>query len=72
MNNSKLLEIIKKRGHTVGEVAQALNIDRSTFYRKINGDVRCGLSIREANTIKDFLGLSSSEADSIFFTNTVA
>lgn len=70
--SEKLLEAIKQKGYSVADVAAALKIDKSTLYRKINGDVRSGLSIKEANSIKEFLQLSTTEADAIFFADTVA
>lgn len=71
-NSQKLLQIIKDKGYSVADVAKALKIDKSTFYRKINENKTCEFSIKEADEIKSFLNLSQSEASAIFFTNPVA
>ena len=71
-SQNKLLELIKEKGYKISDVANALGIDKSSLYRKINGDVQCGLSIKEANAIKNFLNLSENEANAIFFANNVA
>lgn len=68
----KILDVIKKRGYKVSDVATALGIDKSTLYRKLNGDVECGLTINEAKKLKSFLSLSDEEATNIFFINNVA
>lgn len=73
MNYSQpLLNAIKNKGYSVADVAEALKISKSTLYRKISGDVNCGLSVKEADEIKKFLELTTSEADAIFFTSTIA
>lgn len=65
-----LLKVIKENGFSVSDVAGALKIDKSTFYRKINGDIQSTLSINEANTIKDFVGMTSEQANAIFLLTT--
>lgn len=72
INTDKLIEIIKERNFTISDVATAIGIDKSTFYRKVNDGVHCGITVKEANKIVDFLELSKEEANAIFFASTVA
>ncbi len=72
INTNKLVEVIKEKKLTVSDVATAIGIDKSSLYRKINNDVRCGITVKEANKIVEFLELSAEEANSIFFAPDVA
>lgn len=72
MNTLKLIQIIKEKGFTVSDVAEGVGINKSTFYRKINSDVNCGFTVKEANKIVDFLNLTKDEANDIFFAPNVA
>ena len=72
MNKEKLLSKIKEKKVTIADVANAIGMDKSTLYRKINNDVACGITIKEANRIVSFLELSKEEASSIFFAPDVA
>ena len=55
----------KERGLTNEDVAKALNIDSSTYYRKKRGET--DFYRREIRLIRKLLCLSSEEVDSIFF-----
>lgn len=72
INTKKLIKIIKDKELTVADVATAIGIDKSSLYRKINNDVKCGITVKEANKIVEFLSLSVDEANSIFFASEVA
>lgn len=65
--NAELLKIkIKECGKSIGAVASDINVDESTFYRKLqkNGET---FTVAQAAAIKDALGLSAREAFDIFY-----
>ena len=66
MNAEKLKAKIVEKNTTIECVAQAANINRSTFYRKLKGENK-GFTVGEVRAIVSFLGLSGNEAHSIFF-----
>ena len=70
INTNKLKGVIVERGTTQQAVADAIGIDRSTFYRKMKkgGD----FSIKEATKMKEEIPLTDSEAIEIFFNGGVA
>lgn len=65
MNVAMLKKKITEKGGNVETLAEKIGIDRSTMYRKLNGDV--SITVAEANKIKDALDLTNDEARSIFF-----
>lgn len=69
-NMDKLRGKIAERGLTNEALADALNVDKSTFYRKIklNG---LSFSIREVHQIVDALSLSVDEAKDIFLSQNL-
>ncbi|MGT2866628.1 XRE family transcriptional regulator [Streptococcus fryi] len=67
---SKLKGKIVEKNTTQEALADEIGIDRSTFYRKMKQGG--AFSVREANIIVSFLGLSEKEALSIFFNQQVA
>lgn len=71
VNVNKLKGKIVECGKTVEEVANAMDVSPSTFYRKLqsNGDA---FTIKDADTIAKYLNLNAEEASSIFFTQYVA
>lgn len=71
MNLNKLRGKIVENELSIPKVAEILEIDRSTLYRKLNenGDK---LTIKEANKIVKILHLSKEEAMAIFFKDYVA
>lgn len=71
VNVHKLKGKMVEKQISAGELAHKLEIDRSTFYRKLsqNGE---SFTIREANLICRILDLSCEEATAIFFNHYVA
>ena len=65
MNIARLKGKIIERGINVEKLAERIEIDRSSLYRKLNNFER--ITIGEANKIKAALDLSEEEATDIFF-----
>ncbi len=65
MNVLKLRGKIVEKGINVEALANSINIDRATLYRKLNDGER--FTIGEALRIKDALELTAEEACAIFF-----
>lgn len=70
VNTAKLKGLIVERGTTQQAVADALEIDRSTFYRKLKKGGT--FTVGEANKIKEAVPLTDAEAIEIFFGQKVA
>lgn len=70
VNVMKLKGLIVERGTTQEAVADALGINRSTFYRKMknNGD----FTVSEVQKLMTAIPISFEEASEIFFGNIVA
>lgn len=66
VNIEKLKNKVKEKGMNIEGLAKAMEIDKSTLYRKLQ---RKGedISIKEAGLIVKKLELSKSEAVAIFF-----
>ena len=71
INIQKLKGKIIEKGLSISELAEKININRATLYRKLRGNGE-NISIKEANLIVKELGLTVEEANSIFFENHVA
>ena len=56
---------------TILSVSKALNMDRSTFYRKMNED-GTDFTIKEVNIMINILNLSFNDVQDIFFNKLVA
>lgn len=71
VNANKLRGKIIEKGLSVKELADNLEMDRSTLYRKMNseGDT---MTISDAVNISRILDLSLEEVNSIFFSEFVA
>lgn len=71
VNINKLRGKIIENGLSVKDLADKLEIDRSTLYRKMNseGDT---MTISDAEKISKILDLSLEEVNSIFFSEFVA
>lgn len=71
VNISKLKGKIVENNFSIEKLADAIGVDRSTLYRKINnkGDT---ITIKEANEIMRVLKLTLYEASEIFFGQKVA
>lgn len=70
VNVNKLRGKIVERGLTIEDVAEAMGINRSTLYRKLQ--MPNNITIGEANAICKILNLTSKEAIDIFFSSDVA
>ena len=60
-----LKDKIKASGKSIKNVIEALNIDESTFYRKLS-NAKKSFSVEEAQIIVSTLELSNTEASQIF------
>lgn len=71
VNVNKLRGKIIENGLSVKDLADNLEMDRSTLYRKMNseGDT---MTISDAEKISKILNLSLEEVNSIFFSDFVA
>lgn len=67
MNAEKLKEKIDKKNTTVEAVAKSANMDRSTFYRKMQPGNK-GFTVGEAKLIALALEMSGDEASAIFYS----
>ena len=65
MNVPKLRGMMVEKGISVESLAETLNIDRTTLYRKFNNGEK--ITIGEAHKIKDALEMTNEEAKAIFF-----
>lgn len=66
VNTNKIRGRIVELGLSVEAVADAMEINRSTLYRKLNSGGEA-ISIREASQLSTILQLSPNEAANIFF-----
>lgn len=71
VNVNKLKGKIVENGMSVQELAELVNIDKATFYRKLNANGETFL-IREADAISKALNLTGEEVNAIFFSQYVA
>lgn len=62
-NIDKLEAAITKSGRTITEVASALGIDRSTFYRRVEKN---NLKVADMQILTVLLGLTGEQACAIF------
>ena len=60
-----------EKGYTLEKVAESIGIDRSTMSRKL-GNAGEDFTIKQADGIVSLLGLTPSEATSIFFSQFIA
>ncbi|WP_203267565.1 XRE family transcriptional regulator [Streptococcus uberis] len=70
VNKRKLRAVIVEKNTTQELLANELNIDRSTFSRKMS--VNGKFTVEEANEIVKSLGLTKDEALAIFFEDVFA
>lgn len=70
VNVSKLEQLIDERS-SKPKVAEQIGINKSTFYRKLNGEGK-GFSVVEAQKLAKVIPLTNEEAISIFFGTKVA
>ncbi len=69
MNELKLKAKCVEKGLRIADLANYLNIDQSTMYRKIDNKT---LTIKEVNALVVFLELTENDILSIFFEKKVA
>ena len=69
LNVQKLKGKIVECGRTIESVSDDMDIDSSTFYRKLKDN---SFSIAEADKIVNILSLTGDEAAAIFFSQFVA
>lgn len=68
---NKLKGKIVEKGINISKLAELMDIDRATLYRKLSGGGD-KITIREANEISRILGLTKEEVNTIFFDHNVA
>lgn len=66
MNKLLLQSLMKNKGHTQESLSEVLDIDRSTFNRKLN-DFRGGFSVQAAAHIQSELGMTDEQLLQVFF-----
>jgi predicted transcriptional regulator len=71
VNVNKLKGKIVENGMSVTDLAEMINIDKATFYRKLNANGETFL-IKEADAIAKALKLTGDEVNAIFFAQYVA
>jgi len=71
INVNKLKGKIVENGMSIAELAEKMNIDKSTLYRKLDPDGG-SLLISDANKIVEILNLGIDDATAIFFSKYVA
>lgn len=69
MLGAKLKDKINEKGVSMGQMAEKLEINVSTLYRKLKKN---SFEIAEAQKIVEILNLSAEEANDIFFNHNVA
>lgn len=70
VNINKLKGKIIEKGYSVATLSKEMEMDKGTFYRKLNNDG--DFSIKEADKIIDILCLDLDEIRAIFFSQVVA
>lgn len=71
VNVDKLRGKIVEKRMSIADLSKKIDIDKATFYRKINGEGET-FSIREVDAIAKELNLTIDEAIAIFFSQFVA
>lgn len=73
MVNTDLLKAkLKARKLTQEDVAKLLEIDPSTFNRKINNELGNNITVREAEVLGNILNIPKTELSDIFFAEKLA
>lgn len=70
-NAEKLKAKLKEKNMSIEDISKAIEIDKSTFYRKLASDGMT-FTIGEVDKISKVLNLSVQDINSIFFSNFVA
>lgn len=70
-NAEKLKAKLNEKGMSIEDISKAIEIDKSTFYRKLASNGMT-FTIGEVDKISKVLNLSIDDINSIFFSNFVA
>lgn len=70
-NAEKLKAKLNEKGMSIEDISKAIEIDKSTFYRKLASNGMT-FTIGEVDKISKVLNLSVDDINSIFFSNFVA
>ncbi|MEA4835156.1 MAG: helix-turn-helix transcriptional regulator [Anaeromusa sp.] len=70
VNVMKLKGRIVEEGFNIATLATSMGVNRSTLYRKLNG--QCPITVDDADSIAKILQLSAADAYAIFFSQFVA
>ena len=71
MNVEKMKRFMKERGLTPKDMANAAEINESTWFRKMNRDGDT-VTVKEMNMIINAFGIPKAEAADIFFNEKLA
>lgn len=71
VNVNKLKGLIVEKGLSIPELAEKIGIDKTTFYRKINGNGE-NFSVKEVDKMVTELNLDKDSALAIFFAQIVS
>lgn len=71
VNVNLLKARLVEQGLSVADLADVLDVNTSTVYRKLQNN-GAGLLVSDAKAIVDCLGLGGQDAVNIFFSNSVA
>ncbi len=71
VNINKLKGKIVEKGFTVSELADKIDLNKATLYRKINDNGE-NFTIKETEKIAIILNLTAKEINDIFFAQDVA
>ena len=71
VNINKLKGKIVEKGFTVSELADKIDLNKATLYRKINDNGE-NFTIKETEKIAIILNLTAKEINDIFFAQEVA
>lgn len=71
VNVARLQDALKQRSISYEEAAEALNIDRATFYRRMSRN-GTKFTVEEVGKLASLLGLSSQALQDIFFDRELA
>lgn len=70
-NTDAIAKIMEQKRIPITELCQKLNINKSTYYRKLQNNGK-GFTVEEIQKISEALGLTAEQKLSIFFAETVA
>lgn len=71
VNTNKLKGKMVENAVSIEHLASGIGLNKSTLYRKLNNNGE-KLTVKEVDSISNFLNLTLEEVNSIFFTQYVA